>query len=545
MNAPAPPKQSTLTEIQLFLGSWNLAIPLMFILGLLSIVGSLVPQGSISQTQASERIPEALKPLVIGLQFNDVYRSPVFMIPLLIFFVSLACVTGDKVIPRLFGYFSPKRFDFGAKVLRRLDPVIPLPAGLSEAGLKAALQKAGYRVRFEDGSRSFFEKHGFGRFAALVTHIGLFTLVIAAVVSALTTTSGQFSLQTGQSRPMGEVLQEADTRARLALGQPDWNIRFSGLQLEPGADESFSQSRSKLEILSAQGQPAAQGEVSPAHPFSYGGIAFYQLDWGLGGLEVQIGQQKHKLSLRHIPQMNASITPFQAVGGAKVTFFVDPGGDVYLFDGERQPMGTSLSAGQTITLENTPVTLEALDARTHMVRLKLGTGSALDLDLRKVPQMENMQLYVTPFQMIGGKKFTFVYTESQPSQLLVFDERFQPVVLPVREGDTRLINGEPVTLKQKLMFSQFHYRIDKGFPLLLLGLALGLTGLALAGFSHKEIWLAELDGQRCLVGRSSKLKLAFYQDLKRIFAGLDVPPGELENLASPPLADKELEAQPS
>ena len=46
------------------------AIPLMFIIGVLSIMGGVVPQGTIAQTLANDTIAAWLKPVIIGLQLK-------------------------------------------------------------------------------------------------------------------------------------------------------------------------------------------------------------------------------------------------------------------------------------------------------------------------------------------------------------------------------------------------------------------------------------------------------------------------------------------
>lgn len=520
-------KQNPLKEIQKFLGSWGLAIPMMFIIGVLSIMGGVVPQGTIAQTQNNAKLAEWLKPLIIGLQLNDVYRSPIFLVPLLIFFLSLVIVTADKVIPRLYGYLAPKRAHIGVKALKNMDPVIPYPQGVSDQDMKTALKQFGYKVRYQDNERAFFEKGRMGRFSALVTHIGLFSIIIGAVIGALSGFKAQVALVDGQVKNIGEIIDNAETRGKFTPRLDKWNIKLDSFYLEHHPNGQVSQYDSQLQILDNQGKELESKLIWVNNPLIYKEVYFYQASWGMAGLKARIGDEVKDLSLKHIPMMKASVTGFQNAGNAQFTFFVDPNNSVYLFDGNRQPLASNLMVGQNLEVGGKSVKLLKLDGEHKQLQLRIGDEQK-DLKLQKVPQMQRMQLYVTPFQVIGDNKYTFVFNPNTPDELSVFDASFQPLITPMEEGETRIINGVPVTLMKKQLFTGLQIKLDYGIPMIIVSFVIIMLGVSLALFPHREVWLVSIDGQRHLVGRTNKMRLAFLQDLKRVFLSFELDPAVLK-----------------
>jgi cytochrome c biogenesis protein len=83
-----------------FLRSQKLAVTLILILGFTAILATLIPQGE-DQPFYQERYPSFLAWLIVATQFDNFYRSVLFLVPTALLFLSLAICTVDRLYKRI------------------------------------------------------------------------------------------------------------------------------------------------------------------------------------------------------------------------------------------------------------------------------------------------------------------------------------------------------------------------------------------------------------------------------------------------------------
>ena len=302
----APPVAKGQVEALLHsLGSFKLTLGLFALLGLLSAIGTFLPQG-----QESGRIVglygHRVFDLVDGLGFTDIYRSVWFILVLAMMAANLIMVTWVRV-PHVW------RVSRETDSVSLKDPMVPKTAftrywdsalesdqaldrvrAVMQAEFPLLAHKSGPRRRMVVG-----ERHFVSLWAAHIVHLGLLLLLTAGVVKVLFGSNRQVVIKEGEtatvpidslrwglwldhvkagplSIPVPRLYQHVEGQAPFQLGLEHFEIRY----YPTGAPSLF---RSDLKVL-RDGLVEKVASVKVNDPLEQDGMMLYQASWGYEGL---------------------------------------------------------------------------------------------------------------------------------------------------------------------------------------------------------------------------------------------------------------------
>ena len=318
---PAPSSASrNLSRLAAWISDLRLAIALLLVIAVASGIGTAIPQ---RETEALyHQLYDATPWLgvlrgdaVLSLQLDHVYSSGWFLGLLAWLALSLLLCSWRRQWPALraalrwIDYRSPRQ-------LSKLSLAETLPcddavAGLD--GLEQRLRQQGWQIRRQE-ERLAARKGLLGRVGPLLVHAGLVVLMLGAAWGAL---GGR---RAEQFLAPGRTLELMDSRGRseltLALD------RFAVERDPAGRPEQFRSSLRILEgsdgsALPEDGRPGAatpgtqvlrEAEISVNHPLRFRGVTFYQADWGLATISVQLGRSPVlELPLQTFPQLGEQV----------------------------------------------------------------------------------------------------------------------------------------------------------------------------------------------------------------------------------------------
>ncbi|HUK87003.1 MAG TPA: cytochrome c biogenesis protein ResB, partial [Terriglobales bacterium] len=163
----------------------------------------------------------------------------------------------------------------------------------------------------EDGEDSLYaERNRFARLAAYVVHVSLLLILLGGIVDSVWGYRGFLTLTRGQQASQIEMPDGSKRPMAFAL-------RCDGAGQENYADGTPRRWWSKLVVLQ-DGQEVARKEISVNDPLVFGGLRFFQANYGMTG---------------EVAGVKLLATPRQ--GGQPQSLVLSPGGTATLADGTR------------------------------------------------------------------------------------------------------------------------------------------------------------------------------------------------------------------
>ena len=300
------------------LGGWisdlRLAIALLLVIAIASGISTAIPQREAEGLyhQLYDQTPwlGLLRGQgVLNLQLDHVYSSGWFLGLLAWLALSLLLCSWRRQWPALraalrwIDYRSPRQL---SKLSLAETVCCDDPEG-SLDGLEQRLRQQGWQINRQE-QRLAARKGVAGRVGPLLVHAGMVVLMLGAAWGAL---GGR---RAEQFLAPGRTLELMDSRGRseLTLALDDFAV-----ERDPaGRPEQF---RSSLRILEGSGDGGEdagqagstvlrQAEISVNHPLRFRGVTFYQADWGLAAISVQLGRSPVlQLPLQTFPQLGEQV----------------------------------------------------------------------------------------------------------------------------------------------------------------------------------------------------------------------------------------------
>jgi cytochrome c biogenesis protein len=338
-----------------FWSSVKLGIAMILAIAISSILGTLVPQGDPAGIMNSPMSDQA-KQILLAVGAHNVYYSWWFLTLLAVFFFNLAMSTWFVCMPKLRVALKPPRpMSEGSQERQHADRLV-LPAVEPEK-VAQVLRDHRFRVFAFESGQIVADKGRVSRFSALVTHIGLFLLLIGGVVSGLTGFKSQAPLFVGQEAPINDIVKVAHQHGALASGHYDWSVRLDKFWMDYYTPTTVRQFYSTLTIQ----RPGKAPETHQIHvnkPLRVDGVTFYQAFWGLGGAKLAIGDSSRMIEMENAERfkLEGSISRRVDIGqGQYFLYLPDHRAPLQIVDlGTFQPVAT-LTPGQSTTLSGEKV----------------------------------------------------------------------------------------------------------------------------------------------------------------------------------------------
>lgn len=291
----APRRSPSGRALVRFLSSIKLGIVLMLAIAASAVLGTIVPQGDESAIQ-SLQMSEGTKHLLLAIHAQNVYYSPWFLGLLALFFVNLLVATWRVGLPRLrVALRKPPEVTVSVQERYHLNKVVLPEQPLDDVA--RAFKAARYRVYPNRHGGLIAHKGRWSRFAPLVTHLGLFMVLLGALASGLTSFKASVPMFEGETLPARHIIEHmAQQRGAFASSQHDWDIRVDRFWMDYYDNQTVRQYHSAISIL-REGQVVATKSIFVNDPLVYDGVWFYQAFWGVGAVQVQVAGKAMRVDM--------------------------------------------------------------------------------------------------------------------------------------------------------------------------------------------------------------------------------------------------------
>jgi cytochrome c biogenesis protein len=368
------------------LADLRLAIALLLLIAVFSISGTVIEQGeTLGFYQQNYPEDPALFgflswQVILQLGLNHVYRTWWFLALLVLFGASLAACTFNRQFPALKAarrwqfYQQPRQF-------QKLALSTSLPHGtLSE--LSDALTQKGYRV-FQEANSLYARKGLAGKIGPIIVHAAMLIILGGAIWGAL---SGFFAQQMAPSGTSFKVENIIEAGALSAHQIPqDWGIKVNRFWIDYTPDGVIDQFYSDLSVIDDQGQELDRQTISVNHPLRYHGVTFYQTNWGIAGVKVQINNS---------PILQLPMAPLPTQNGGQLW-------------GAFIPTKTDMSEGVALLAKDLQGTMIVYDQQGELANA-VREGSELDINGVTLKILELVGS--TGLQIKADPGIPFVYT---------------------------------------------------------------------------------------------------------------------------------------
>ncbi|AFZ45519.1 ResB family protein [Halothece sp. PCC 7418] len=271
------------------LADLRLAIILLLAIALFSISGTIIEQGQ-SVSFYQNNYPESPAVLgflswkvIVAVGLDHVYTTWWFVSILVLFGSSLTACTFTRQLPTLklarrWQYYKrPSQFEKLALSTqlqnKTLDQIIP------------ELEKHRYQV-FQDGNQLYARKGLIGRIGPIVVHASMLIILLGAIWGAFTGFMAQEMVASGETFQVKNIF-EAGKLAQAQIPQ-DWAVRVNEFWIDYTTEGEIDQFYSDLSVVDLEGNELKQETIHVNKPLRYDGVTFYQTDWGISGIKVQI-----------------------------------------------------------------------------------------------------------------------------------------------------------------------------------------------------------------------------------------------------------------
>jgi cytochrome c biogenesis protein len=267
----------------------RLAIVLLLLIAIFSISGTVIEQGQSLQFYQNN-YPEnpalfgfITWKFILALGLNHVYSTWWFLSLLILFGTSLITCTFTRQLPALkvarrWKYYQQSR------QFQKLALSAELDTG-SLVSLLPALQKRGYKV-FQEENTLYARKGIIGKIGPIIVHIGIIIILLGGIWGTFTGFLAQEMVPSGESFQVKNIFEASP----LATSQvpKDWGVRVNRFWIDYTANGDIDQFYSDLSVVNKEGEELDRKTIYVNEPLRYKGVTFYQTDWGIAAVKVQI-----------------------------------------------------------------------------------------------------------------------------------------------------------------------------------------------------------------------------------------------------------------
>ncbi|XP_072951466.1 cytochrome c biogenesis protein CCS1, chloroplastic [Typha angustifolia] len=302
------------------LSNLPLAIGEMFTIAALMALGTFIDQGE-TPDYYFQKYPED-NPVygfvtwrwILGLGFDHMFSSPVFLGMLILLAASLMACTYTTQIP-LVKVAQRWSFTQSAEAISKQEFADSLPrASIQDLGI--ILMGAGYEV-FIKGPSLYAFRGMAGRFAPIGVHLAMLLIMAGGTLSATGSFKGSVTVPQGLNFVMGDVMVPSGF---LSFPPQVFNteVHVNRFYMDYYDSGEVSQFYTDISLFNLDGKEVMRKTIRVNDPLRYGGITIYQTDWGFSALQVSKNGEG---------PFNLAVAPLQINGDKKLYGTFLPIGD--------------------------------------------------------------------------------------------------------------------------------------------------------------------------------------------------------------------------
>jgi cytochrome c biogenesis protein len=283
------PRRFLRKEILPILGDLRLAIALLLAIAVFSISGTVIEQGQpLGYYQANYPEDPALFgflswKILVTVGLDHVYRTWWFLSLLVLFGMSLTACTFTHQFPALKAarswkfYKQPRQYE-------KLALSAQIQSGSLDE-LKQILEKRRYRV-FQEDNALYARKGLVGKIGPIVVHASMLVILAGSILGALSGFMAQEMVPSGETFQVRNII-DSGPFAGSQVPQ-DWSVRVNRFWIDYTPDGAIDQFYSDLSVLDGDGREIEQKTIHVNEPLRYDGVTFYQTNWAIAGIRVQL-----------------------------------------------------------------------------------------------------------------------------------------------------------------------------------------------------------------------------------------------------------------
>lgn len=267
----------------------RLAIILLLVIAIFSISGTVIEQNQ-SLNYYQENYPESPAlfgfltwQVLITIGLNHVYTTWWYLAILVLFGSSLITCTFKRQLPALKSaqiwkyYQKPKEFN---KLAFSAELTVNSPEKI-----KDILSAKGYKV-YEENQYLYAQKGLVGKIGPIIVHIGMIVILLGAIWGAFTGFFAQEMVDAGDTFQISNFI-EAGRLTDLQKPQK-FAVKVNDFWIDYSATGAVDQFYSDLSIIGQNGEELKRETIFVNQPLRYGGVTFYQTDWNISAVKVQL-----------------------------------------------------------------------------------------------------------------------------------------------------------------------------------------------------------------------------------------------------------------
>jgi len=254
------------------LSSVQLGIIVLIAIAIVSIVGTVIPQGR-SADFYQEHYGVIVNFLINVFRFDITYRSPLFIGLLCLFGLNLILCSLIKFPVRLRSTFRPDITPLAEKIAN-----MPVNASLEKKSLddvQKAFMKSGFPLHVVDDNRLYGEKGRLGYLGSSFVHTSLLIFLLGGLVSLVTGQRGYIVLEKGQSASDMTLFDESTVPLGFELKLDNFEVEF--YKDFPGRPKSYT----SFVTVKDPDTEEFNLDIRVNHPLMYNGFTIYQSSYGL------------------------------------------------------------------------------------------------------------------------------------------------------------------------------------------------------------------------------------------------------------------------
>nr|YP_009244153.1 c-type cytochrome biogenensis protein [Gelidium elegans]AMK96395.1 c-type cytochrome biogenensis protein [Gelidium elegans] len=270
----------------------NFSISLLLLISSLSILGTVIEQNQTLEYYKNI-YPETNENFYL-LQFNwrtiivtgldHLYDNWWFLLLLSLFFFSLTSCTLSRQLPSL-KYARNWKF---SKSSNKLEKIIDLQSFRHKyiSNIIYSINKKNYFL-FHQKNKIYSHQGLSGRIAPIFVHMSIILTISGSLIGLL----GGFTAQ--EMIPRGEIFHIKNIIKVGQMAKLPINItgKVNNFGIDYNMDKSIKQFFSGVEILNNTGKTIIKKQISVNQPLIFNHISFYQTDWQINALRLNIGNK--------------------------------------------------------------------------------------------------------------------------------------------------------------------------------------------------------------------------------------------------------------
>lgn len=269
------------------LGNLKFAIILLLVIALFSAFGTIIEQEKdisfyeINYPLTKPFLGFVTSKVILFLGLDHVYQTWWFITLILLFGSTLISCTFSRQLPSL-KLAQIWQFYKKEDSLQKFELNLCLPDG-SLSKLNSELQKRNYNI-LQQGPFLYAYKGLIGKVGPIVVHISIIIILVGSILGSLAGFMSQ------EVVPLGGLfhLQNILSSGPFSYIRQDFEGYVNDFRISYSDEGSIDQFYSDLWIVNNKGEKVANKTIYVNEPLRYEGITFYQTDWGIVGLKIQV-----------------------------------------------------------------------------------------------------------------------------------------------------------------------------------------------------------------------------------------------------------------